>query len=243
VLREVTGNLFLDALPPAAAEALSRTLSRVRLTTGEVLVQADQSADEVYFPVDSLISTITRMADGTAIEVGATGREGISPLSQALGRSVSPHTTVVQVGGNAYRGSAIRFTSRMERDVALRTRLLACAQYALVAATQLAACNKVHSIEERYARWLLMADDRVGNELTLTHETSAQILGVRRAGVTVVAGMMASAGIIRYRRGHVTVLDRKRLLGASCECYNVVNDEMARLMGYDVRESFCRVPA
>ncbi|HYZ14942.1 MAG TPA: helix-turn-helix domain-containing protein [Candidatus Acidoferrum sp.] len=88
-------------------------------------------------------------------------------------------------------------------DAALRTRLLACAQYALVAATQLAACNKVHSLEERYARWLLMAHDRVGNELTLTHETSAQILGVRRAGVTVVAGLMANAGIIRYRRGHL----------------------------------------
>jgi CRP-like cAMP-binding protein len=231
-----TGNLFLDALPAATAQRLVPMLSRMHLPRAEVLAQAGVEFEHLYFPIHCLISTITRMADGSAVEVGIAGHEGFSSMSLAFGSRISAHTTLVQIADSSYRMSAEAFSAEIRADSDLRERVLAYGQYAFTAATQFAACNRLHPVEERYARWLLMADDRVGSdEFALTQEYSAQMLGVRRASVTVVAGTMSQAGLIAYRRGRITVLDRDKLEAASCECYAAANDELERLMGYDVR--------
>ena len=231
-----TGNLFLDTLPTTTANRLLPMLALVTLKRGRIVAEPGVPVKDIYFPLHSLISTITRMADGSAVEVGIADHEGLSTLAIAFGSQISSHITLVQIADSAYRMDAQSFAAQLEVDVDLRARLMAYAQYVFTAATQFAACNRLHPIEERYARWLLMADDRVGDgEFVLTQEYSAQMLGVRRAGVTVVAGTMSKAGLIAHRRGHVTVLDRDGLERASCECYGVVNDELKRLMGYDIR--------
>jgi CRP-like cAMP-binding protein len=230
---DMTGNLFLDTLPAATAERLLPNVTLEGVKRAQILSEPGVEAEYVYFPVRSLISTITRMADGSAVEVGIAGHEGMSTLSLAFGSRVSPHCTLVQIADSAYCMRARYFADEIRSDSALRARVLSYAQYVFVAATQFAACNRLHPMEQRYARWLLMADDRVGDdEFSLTQEYSAQMLGVRRAGVTVVAGEMSTAGLIAYRRGHVTVLDREGLEASSCECYRAVNDELQRLMGY-----------
>lgn len=134
--------------------------------------------------------------------------------------------------------SADLFLRQLEIDADLRARVFAYAEYSFIAAAQFAACNRLHPIAERYARWLLMADDRVGmREFELTQEFSAQMLGVRRPGVTVVALELSNAGLISYRRGHISILDRQGLEEAACECYSVVNFELQRLMGYGARQT------
>jgi CRP-like cAMP-binding protein len=162
----------------------------------------------------------------------------MSPISSAYGSRISAHTTTVQIADSAFCMNADDFLAEMRNDAALRERMLCYAEYSFVAASQFAACNRLHPIVERYARWLLMADDRVGGEeFILTQEYSAQMLGVRRAGVTVVAGQMSEAGLLSYRRGHVVILDRERLADAACECYQAVNTELERLMHYDIRRN------
>jgi CRP-like cAMP-binding protein len=236
--RAVTGNLFLDSLPSQSQAKLIPALTLGPLKKGQVLAEPGVQIDEIFFPVRSVISTVTRMLDGGAIEVGLAGREGMSALSIAYGSRISPHLTVVQIADSAYFMGAGPFLDQLHDDARLMKRVMAFAEYSFVAATQFAACNRLHPIEERYARWILMADDRVGNdEFLLTQEYSAQMLGVRRAGVTVVAGAMGKAGLITYRRGHVSLLDREGLERASCECYRLVNSELYRLMGYGFGEA------
>lgn len=229
-----TGNLFLDTLPAPSAERLLPELMLSHVVRGQMLSEPGVPMNDVYFPLRSLLSTVTIMGDGSAVEVGIAGHEGMSSLAIAFGSRTSPHSTMVQIADSAYSIDAEFFAHQIETDVELRARIASYAQYVFVAATQFAACNRLHQMEGRYARWLLMADDRCGRgEFTLTQEYSAQMLGVRRAGVTVVAGEMSNAGLITYRRGHVTVLDRDGLVALSCECYGVVNAELKRLMGYD----------
>ncbi|MEA2720765.1 MAG: hypothetical protein QOJ39_2629 [Candidatus Eremiobacteraeota bacterium] len=238
MIRADTGNLLLDSLAPGTAERLQSKLSLTHLTKGQVLGRTRMPVEAVYFPIRSIISTITQMADGDAVEVGIAGPEGMSSISLAYGNRTSAHMAIVQIADSAYCMSADEFVAELRTDAALRDRMLRYAEYSFGAATQFAACNRLHPIVERYARWLLMADDRVGGEeFLLTQEYSAQMLGVRRAGVTVVAGQMSEAGLISYRRGHVAILDRDRLAEAACECYDAVNTELQRLMHYDVRRT------
>jgi len=217
-------------------ETLTPTLVRSSLRQGQILAQAGTLIEEIHFPIRSLISTVARLKDGGGIEVGLAGHEGMSALSIAYGSRMSPHVTVVQIEDSAYCMSAQLFIDRMRVDRDLRERAFAYAEYSFNAATQFVACNSLHPIEERFARWILMATDRVvSDELGLTHEYSAQMLGVRRASVTVAAGLLGKAGLIAFRRGHILVLDRPALEAAACECYAVVNAELRRLMGYDIR--------
>lgn len=210
-------------------------LEKVTLEPGAVLRELGAPAEEVYFPTSSLISTVSRMENGAAVEVGLAGREGLSPLSVAFGERIGPHDAVVQIPGSSWCVGATAFLQLLDTDADLRRCTARFAQYAFVAAAQFAACNRLHSLEARYARWLLMASDRVGShEFVLTQEYTSQMLGVRRAGVTTAAGEMANAGLITYRRGRVAVVDRAGLEETSCECYGVVNAELWRLMGYDV---------
>jgi CRP-like cAMP-binding protein len=234
----VTGNSFLDALPAQSLDALRPALIKMRLERALVLGKPGVRIDHIYFPVHSVISTVATMAGGESVEVGLAGHEGMSALSIVFGSRITPHYTIVQVPDSAHCLEVDTFLERMASDADLRPRVLAYAEYTFIAAAQFAACNRLHPIEERYARWLLMADDRVGREtFDLTQEFSAQMLGVRRAGVTEVAGTLSKAGLISYQRGHVRVLDRDGLKKAACECYHVVNGELLRLMGYGPRKA------
>jgi CRP-like cAMP-binding protein len=234
----VTGNSFLDSLADATRARLAPLLTEEHMRKGHVIAEPGVPIEKIYFPLRSLLSTLTRMKDGGAVEVGLAGHEGMGAISVVFGSRETPHTTVVQVQDTAYSMSAGVFLDEMKSDGHLRARSLAYAEYSFAAATQFAACNRLHPIEERLARWMLMAVDRVGSpEFVMTQEYLAQMLGVRRAGVTTAAGAMSNAGLITYRRGHLAVLDREGLEETSCECYGVVNAELRRLMGYGARQT------
>lgn len=213
-------------------------LERVALAKGTPLAAPGADAEHVYFPAGSVISTVTLMNDGSGVEVGFAGREGFSTIAVAFGSRALPHSTIVQISGPAYRLPIGTFLFEMERDPELRRRVYAFAEYSFIAATQFAACNRLHSVEERYARWLLMADDRVGPDaFVLTQEFAAQMLGVRRASVTVVAGEFSAAGLIEYRRSLIRVLDHGRLEGLACECYGAINRELERVLNYSISQA------
>jgi CRP-like cAMP-binding protein len=231
-----TGNSFLDTLPLDIRSRFQMHLEPEHLKQGAVLGEPGVPVDQIYFPVRGVISTVASMSDGNAVEVGFAGHDGFSSIALAFGRRETPHTTVVQIAGSVLRMPAHIFLHQSAANAELHARALAYGEYSFIAATQFAACNRLHAIEGRYARWLLMADDRVGGApFMLTQEYAAEMLGVRRASVTLVAGTLSAAGAISYRRGNIQVLNRDRLLDTACECYGAVNDELQRLMGYSVR--------
>jgi CRP-like cAMP-binding protein len=240
----LTGNSFVDSLRADTGARLRSMLRPTILTKGQVLAERGQNDPNVWFPVHSTISDVMRLADGVAAEVGIAGHEGLSALSVAFGSLTTINTKIVQTGGAAFCLGAEYFAELLQIDPHLRDRLLAYLQYAYIATMQLAACNGHHLLSQRYARSLLMASDRLGsNDLKLTHEDSAQILNVRRAGVTEAAAAMSKSGLIRYRHGSLTVLDRERLESSSCECYAAVNAELFRCMGYEARKSLSVIVA
>jgi CRP-like cAMP-binding protein len=233
----VTGNSFLDSLPDATRVRLQPLLSLQSLKKRQVLAEPGVPVKNVYFPVHSMISTVTQTLEGSAVEVGLTGHEGMSPVTVAFGSLVSRHVTIVQVPNSAFGINAKAFMTELAADALLRARSLQFAEYCFAAATQFTACNGLHAIEERYARWILMTDDRVGlEEFNLTQEYSAQMLGVRRASVTNVARALSDEGLISYRRGVIRVTDRPGLEDAACECYSAVNGDLQRIMGYGARQ-------
>jgi CRP-like cAMP-binding protein len=233
-----TGNSFLDSLREGSRHRLQSMSQATNLVKDQVLSQAGRPSTEVFFPVHCIISAINLMSDGTAIEVGVAGHEGMSSLSIAFDGRMNTNTSVVQAAGSAFCMSADAFADELRLDPHLRERMTAYIEYSFCAAMQFAACNRCHSLHRRYARSLLMTLDRIGaNALSLTHEDSAEILGVRRAGVTVAASALSAAGMITYRRGSITVLDRELLEHASCECYGIVNAHLYRCMGYGARQT------
>jgi CRP-like cAMP-binding protein len=175
---------------------------------------------------------VAALDDGATVEVGVIGSEGMVGTSVLMGSETASLEAYVQIAGSALRMKTSFLIQEAEECRELRQRLLRYAQALMFQISQSAACNARHSVEERCARWLLTAQDRVGgNHVQLTHEFLGVMLGVRRAGVTVAAGTLQSAGLIRYHRGRVTVLDRPGLEAASCECYGLANEEYARLLG------------
>jgi CRP-like cAMP-binding protein len=240
----LTGNSFVDSLHDDTRARLHSMLRPTMLTKGQVLAERGQNNTDVWFPVRSTIADVMRLADGVAVEVGIAGHEGMSAPSVAFGSLATINTKIVQAGGAAFCLGAEEFAELLQIDPHLRDRLLAYLQYAYFAAMQLAACNRHHLLSPRYARSLLMAGDRLGSkDLKLTHEDSAQILDVRRAGVTEAAAAMSKSGLIRYHRGSLTVLDRERLESSSCECYAAINAELYRCMGYGARKPLFTVAA
>jgi CRP-like cAMP-binding protein len=232
-----SGNFFLDSLQGDTRSRLMSQLVPVTLKKGEVLAEPERERDHVYFPVKSVISVVTRLSDGAAVEVGIAGHEGMSAPSIAFGAEISMYTVVVQVAGSAHAIVAETFAEQLRGDTHLRNRVLAYMQYSFGAAMQFAACNRRHLIPARFACSVLMATDRMGSTLTQTHEEQATTLGVRRAGISLAAESLAEAGVISYRRGRLTVLDRERLEAASCECYATLNELLIRCMGYGARVS------
>ena len=216
-------NSLLAALPRQDYERMRAELEPVNLVYGEVLYEPGERVRHVYFPGDAHVSLLSVIENGKALEVGLVGREGMVGMSLALGVEDSPVRALVQGSGTALRMKAAAFREELSRCAPLARETYRYAYDKLAQARQTAACNRFHQVEARLARWLLMTRDRVRSDhFHLTHEFLADMLGVRRAGVTNAATSLQRKKLIRYRRGHISVLDRGGLAAAACPCYEVV---------------------
>ncbi|MGF7152202.1 CRP-like cAMP-binding protein [Sphingomonas zeicaulis] len=225
-------NLLLAALPAAERETLLGEAEAVELGFKLVLQEAECPLTHVWFPHSGVASTVSTMVDGATVELATTGREGFIGVPALMGAERSAQNVFVQIPGPGVRLSVGKFRSLLDKLPALRPLLL---RYTLAFMTQIAqgaACNRLHPIEARCARWMLMTHDRVdGDSFPLTQEFLGQMLGVTRPSVSVAASILQKAGFIRYVRGSVEVLDRDRLATASCECYEIINREFDRALG------------
>lgn len=225
------GNRLLDKLPDDELDALRPHLETVAIKRGQFLIVPHEPIPYAYFPVTLLASLVTILEDGSTVESGAVGREGMVGIPVLLDAHTTPMETLVQIPGNAVRVRTSVLKEAFDKGGALRALLQRYVHTLFVYASQSAACNRRHQVEVRLARWLLMSSDGVGSdELALTHEFLATMLGVRRAGVTQGALYLKEAGLIKYMRGHIRILDRERLEAVTCECYHRVKDEFKRLL-------------
>lgn len=221
--RFLAANSLLAALPDMDCQLLRPHLKRVGLTAGEALYHPGAPIEHVYFPIDALVSLLAQAEGHQALEVGLVGREGMLGTPLALGVSASQVGTVVQVSGMALRMNSADFQREFQHSMPLRQEVYWYI-YALMRQTaQTAACNRFHLVEARLARWLLMTRDRLRSDrFHLTQELLANMLGVRRVGVTKAAGALRQRNLIRYNRGEITILDGDGLEAASCQCYQIV---------------------
>jgi len=218
-------NILLAALPRKDYKSLLAGLEPVTLTYGEVLCEPGEPITHVYFPNDCLVSLLTTVEDHHALEVGLVGREGMVGISLALGTGVSSVRALVQGTGTAMRMNAALFRKEFRKSLPLQGELYRFIHAELAQARQTAACNRFHRVEARLARWLLMTRDRVRSaQFLLTHAFLADMLGVRRVGVSLAAGALQRRKLISYTRGKITILDRKGLEAASCGCYGIIKD-------------------
>ena len=215
-------NALLAKIPLKERERLQRLMKPVWLNFGDVL-QETEPIRHVYFPVDCLVSLFAPLSDRLAVEIGVVGREGMVGVSLALGVRTSSVQALVQGSGRALEMTASAFEREFRSNRALQTGVHRYIHMLMGQVTQTAACNAFHAIEARCARWLLVTRDGMQSDrVELTHEFLARMLGVRRVGVTVAAGNLQRQGLIAYSRGHVDILDAKRLEESACECYGVV---------------------
>jgi CRP-like cAMP-binding protein len=225
-------NRLLGALPAADFERLSGSLTLVPLTLKQFLIEVDEPIEAAYFIETGMISYLAYLEGGEALEVGIIGREGMVGLPLVLGVDRATVGAMVQMEGTALRISPAALRQAFNGSEALRTRLLRYMQALHVQVSQTAVCNGRHTLEERLARWLLMEHDRAeGDQFAMTHEFMAMMLGVRRSGVTVTAGALKQAGLISYRNGQMTILDRPGLEATACECYDAVQRQFEQLLG------------
>jgi len=221
-------NRVLAALPKPEIERLSKHLSPVKLKLREQLL--DGHAQYAYFLEEGLASVVLTLEDGATVEVGVIGVDGVVGLPILLGAETMPGRTFIQAESSGYRIEASKLKEGFERPGQLREHLQKYVLANLVQSAQNAACNRLHNISERLARWLLTCHDRVQSDrMPLTHEFLGQMLGAPRTTVTLAAGMLHEAGLIDYSRGHITIKDRAGLENVACECYSVVRDEFRRL--------------
>jgi CRP-like cAMP-binding protein len=225
-------NRILASLPPADYRRISRLLEPVPFRRGQPLHDPGRRATHAYFPRTGVASVVARFSDGTAIEVATIGNEGLVGLSAYLADGRNPMEVFVQVPGEAVRMDADAFRLEIRSGGALRDLARRYAFALLVQVGQSAACNRIHSLDQRCARWLLMTHDRVlGDDIALTQEYLAEMLGVRRAGVTQAAHALKRRRLIDYHRGSIQVIDRKGLERAACECYALIRGEHEALIG------------
>jgi CRP-like cAMP-binding protein len=230
-LRPQSENHILASLPAEDYQRLSSHLEPVELHHSQILYEAGGSIDYVYFPSNSMISLISQLSDGSSVEVGIAGYEGMVGVSTVLGVDKSPHEAMVQIPDGAVRMKANIVRDEFKRGGALHDSLLRYVQMLLLQTSQIAACNRLHSIGERLARWLLMSHDRcMCDDLPFTQDFLAIMLGVRRAGVTEAALILQAEEYLSYRRGQVKILDRAGLEDFTCECYRIVKDEFDRIV-------------
>lgn len=226
-------NQLLAALPAEEYQRLEPYLQEVTLETGTILLEAYEVNKTVYFPNTAMISLVSIMENGSTTEIGLIGNEGMVGLPIVLGGEYTINRAIVQIAGNSLKISADILKQEFQRGETLQKLLLLYTQAQLTQISQNSACNGQHKIEARLARWLLSVHDCVlKDELPLSQEFMANMLGIRRSGVTVVAKMLQDHGIIRYHRGKVVILDYARLEATSCECYRLVQKEYMRLLGF-----------
>jgi CRP-like cAMP-binding protein len=219
-------NRLLDRLPPKQLDRLHADLETVALEVRKTLHKRGSRLEYAYFPQSGMVSFVIPIEEGGSVEVGTVGREGMVGISLLLGGELGLQEAMVQIEGQALRMSARKLRAAIEDDAVLRLHFAPFAQCFHFQVAQTAACNAGHSLEQRLARWLLLARHRIGSdELPLTHEFLSMMLAVRRAGVTVTTGTLQQAGLIRHRRGHVTVLDPRGLEEVSCECYRLITEQ------------------
>jgi CRP-like cAMP-binding protein len=224
-------NHVLAALPPEALERITPFLEVTALPLGKVLYESGDTLRHVYFPIDAIVSLLYVMANGASAEIAVVGNEGVVGLALFMGGESTTNRAIVQSSGTAYRLLGKRFKDEVNRHTELLRVMLRYSQALITQMAQTAVCNRHHSIDQQLCRWLLLSLDRLsGNHLTMTQELIANMLGVRREGVTEAAGRLQRLGVITYRRGQITVLDRSRLEQLCCECYAVVKKETDRLL-------------
>ena len=220
-------NLLLAALPAKDLALLAPHLKEIMLEQGAVLQEQGERIDQVYFPHDGIVSLLAVMRQGDAIETATIGYEGAVGFFAGLGARRSHTRAVVQVNGAALRVAASPFRKAAEDSEAIRRLIVAYGEMLLIQVQQTAACNALHGVEARLSRWLLQARDRVeSNVIKLTHEFLSQMLGVRRTTVTVVANELQQAGLIRYHRGQIEIVDRSGLEARACECYDAIRRQI-----------------
>jgi len=225
-------NRLLALLPQIEFHRLLPNLEIVSLDQRQVLYEPGTPVRYVYFPILGVLSWLTLMQDGSSVEVATVGNEGMISLRTLLGADTMPDKVIVQVRGQAMRMKATVLKAEAKRGSLLAQVLYRYLNAFLTQITQSVACNILHSLEQRCCRWLLMTHDRVkSNQFPLTHQFLAQMLGVRRASVTVIARKLQKAGLIHYIHGKITILDRKGLEAASCECYGIVKRNFDRILG------------
>jgi CRP-like cAMP-binding protein len=227
-------NTLLAALPAEVQNRLFPHLELVSLPLGMVLYESGDTMRHVYFPTDSIISLLYVMESGASAEISVVGNEGLVGISLFMGGESTPSRAIVQSGGHAYRLPSQKLKDEFNRHGELLVLMLRYTQALITQMSQTAVCNRHHSIDQQLCRWLLLSLDRLSsNKLTMTQELIANMLGVRREGVTEAAGKLQRQGVIEYSRGHITVLDRHKLEQLSCECYAVVKKETDRLLPYN----------
>lgn len=225
-------NRILAALGDGEREGIFPHLEQVSLPLGEVLFEPGDRVRQIYFPINSVVSMLAAMENGTTVEAGVVGNEGVVGISAILGAETSTVQGLVQVTGDALKIPADALMHEFRRGGKLQALILRHTHTLFTMVSQTAACNRLHTVEERLARWLLTTRDRVeSDEFLLTQEFIARMLGTRRAGVTVAAGILQQAGLINYSRGRILIIDREKLEEVSCECYRIVKEEYDRYLG------------
>jgi CRP-like cAMP-binding protein len=224
-------NHLLAALPTAEFERLAPHLQLVPMLLGEILYEPGGQLQHAFFPTTAIVSLHYVMESGASAETAGVGNEGVVGVSLFMGGDTTPSSAVVQTAGHAYRLESRLLKQEFDRGGLMQHLMLRYTQALLTQMAQTAACNRHHSVEQQLCRWLLLTLDRLPtNELVMTQELVASMLGVRREGITQAAGKLQEAGFIRYRRGHIAVLDRSGLETRACECYAVVKKELGRLL-------------
>ena len=225
------GNHLLRALPSEGLKRLAPYLEYLDMPLGTVLYESGDLLRYVYFPVDCIVSLLYVLADGSSAEIAVVGNDGLIGIALFMGGETTPNRAIVQSAGRACRLPGQRLKDEFNRNGALRELLLRYTQALITQMAQTAVCNRHHSVDQQLCRWLLLSLDRLpSNRLVMTQELIANMLGVRREGVTEAAGNLQRLGVIQYQRGHITVLDRPTLETLCCECYAVVKKETDRLM-------------
>jgi len=226
---QVVHNEILLALPKDECSAVFSKLQFVSLPVASELSEAGESIKHAFFLNDGLASFLTLVIDGKSVEVGLCGKEGFVGLPLTAGLRSSPTRVIMQVGGSAFKLSAKDLVAALRECPTLVTRFQRFAQEMNLQATQVAACNRLHEVDARLGRWLLMSQDRLGGDLVpLTQEFLAHMLGTRRASVTVAAGILQKAGLITYRRGSVKIENRGKLEASTCECYGIIQRQVEK---------------
>jgi CRP-like cAMP-binding protein len=228
---ELRTNKLLASLPDAEWQRWKPQLESVHMSLGQVLYESGSTMTHVYFPTTAIVSLLYVLEDGSSAEIAVVGREGIVGISLFMGGESTPSRAVVQSAGKGFRLCAQTMKTEFNRAGPTLHLLLRYTQALITQMTQTAVCNRHHSLDQQLCRWLLLSLDRLeGNELIMTQELISDMLGMRRSGVSEAAFKLQTAGLINYRRGHISVLDRSGLEKRSCECYAVVKREYDRLL-------------